>query len=48
VTTLHKKHYFNEENGRNSSILKSVWTLKLRSRTSPTIPGNSTKNHKEK
>jgi hypothetical protein len=43
-----KKHYNNRDDNVRQESQSSVWMSKLRLRTRPTIPGNSTEKHKGK
>ena len=43
-----KEHYFHRENDKKPSKTISDWMSRFRPRTSPTIPGSSSKKHKRK
>jgi hypothetical protein len=43
-----KEYYINRDDNVRQESQSNVWMSRLRPRTKPTIPGNSTEKHKEK
>jgi hypothetical protein len=43
-----QKKYYNGDNNVKQKSQSNIWILRLRPRTKPTIPGNSTEKYKRK